>query len=109
MNAIIAINDNIAVAPEASPAEQIDEHVVLIAGHLTGTSRAAAYAYATNGNHIVIASENDRAAGKLVQELRSRDADVQFVHTDIDDEAALRDVVEQTVQRFGHLDVEYRE
>jgi NAD(P)-dependent dehydrogenase (short-subunit alcohol dehydrogenase family) len=83
------------------------EHVVLIAGDLAGTARAAAFAYASKGNHIVVASVDDAAGLKLTEEIRSRNIDAEFVHADAGNRAELRNVIDRAVEHYGHLDVQY--
>jgi NAD(P)-dependent dehydrogenase (short-subunit alcohol dehydrogenase family) len=83
------------------------EHVILIAGDLSGTARTAAFAYARAGNHIVLASSNDDAGLKLTEELRSRNVDAEFMHANTYSAAEIRAVAEKTVEHYGHLDVQY--
>src|SRR2546422_4053426 len=45
--------------------------VVLITGALTGIGRAAALAFAREGNRIVVAGRHEEAGQKLVTELRA--------------------------------------
>ena len=79
--------------------------VVLITGALTGIGRATALAFAKEGARIVIAGRRDEAGQKLVAELRSRDAEAEYLNADVRREEDVRNLVDKTVARFGRLDV----
>jgi NAD(P)-dependent dehydrogenase (short-subunit alcohol dehydrogenase family) len=79
--------------------------VVLITGALTGIGRATALAFAKEGARIVIAGRRDEAGQNLVAELRTLDAEAEFVNADVRHEEDVRNLVDKTVARFGRLDV----
>ena len=79
--------------------------VVLITGGLTGIGRAAALAFAKNNANVVIAGRRDEAGKALAEELRSRGAQAEFINADVRDEGDVRAMVDETVARFGRLDV----
>jgi NAD(P)-dependent dehydrogenase (short-subunit alcohol dehydrogenase family) len=78
--------------------------VVLITGALTGIGRAAAFAFAQQGNRIVVSGRHDDAGETLVRELRALGTEAEFISTDISHEDDVRDLVDRTVGRFGRLD-----
>ena len=80
-------------------------HVVLITGGLTGIGRAAAVAFARKGAKVVVAGRRDEAGKALVEELRSLGTEAEFVNADVRKEEDVRNMVDQTVARFGRLDV----
>jgi len=57
--------------------------VVLITGALTGIGRAAALAFAREGNRVVVSGRHDDAGEALARELRELGTDAEFVHADI--------------------------
>ena len=79
--------------------------VVLITGALTGIGRATALAFAREGSRVVVSGRRDDAGQALVIELRSLGAEAQFVRADVRREDDVRNLVDQTVARFGRLDV----
>jgi NAD(P)-dependent dehydrogenase (short-subunit alcohol dehydrogenase family) len=78
--------------------------VVLITGALTGIGRAAALAFAREGNRIIVSGRQDDAGEALVHELRELGAEAEFIRADIRREDDVRDLVDRTVARFGRLD-----
>ena len=79
--------------------------VVLITGGLTGIGRATAFAFAKESSRIVISGRHQDEGKKLVAELRKLGAEAEFVRSDVRHEEDLRSLVDETVARFGRLDV----
>jgi NAD(P)-dependent dehydrogenase (short-subunit alcohol dehydrogenase family) len=83
----------------------MNKPVVLITGALTGIGRAAAVAFAKKGANVVVAGRRDDAGKELVEELRALDAEAEFINADVRNEDDVRELVDETVARFGRLDV----
>jgi NAD(P)-dependent dehydrogenase (short-subunit alcohol dehydrogenase family) len=83
----------------------MNSHVVLITGALTGIGRATALAFAQEGARIVVSGRHDEAGQQLVRDLRTVDTEAEFIRADVRHEVDLRNLVDQTVARFGQLDV----
>ncbi|NPT48077.1 glucose 1-dehydrogenase [Paraburkholderia sp. 1N] len=83
----------------------MNQPVVLITGALTGIGRATAIAFAREGNRVVISGRREEAGQALAAELRTLGAEAEFLRADVRFEAEVRSVVEQTVERFGRIDV----
>ena len=79
--------------------------VVLITGALTGIGRAAAIIFAREGAQIVVSGRRDKQGQELVAELQGLGAEAIFVRTDVRRDEDVRNLVDQTVKRFGRLDV----
>src|ERR1700693_1660289 len=79
--------------------------VVLITGALTGIGRAAAEIFAREGAHVVVSGRHDKEGQELAAELQALGAEAIFVRTDVRKNEEVRDLVDQTVKRFGRLDV----
>jgi NAD(P)-dependent dehydrogenase (short-subunit alcohol dehydrogenase family) len=79
--------------------------VVLITGALTGIGRATAMAFAAAGANVVVAGRREEDGKKLEKELREFGAEAQFVKVDVRHEPDLQSLVDETVKRFGRLDV----
>jgi NAD(P)-dependent dehydrogenase (short-subunit alcohol dehydrogenase family) len=78
--------------------------VVLITGALTGIGRAAALAFAKEGNRLVVSGRHEEVGQALATELRALGAEAEFVRADVRHEDDMRNLVDQTVARFGRLD-----
>src|SRR6266436_1133670 len=79
--------------------------VVLITGALTGIGRATALAFAKDGAQIVASGRREAEGKALEAELRSLGAQAAFVRADVRREDEVRSLVDQTVARFGRIDV----
>ena len=79
--------------------------VVLITGALTGIGRATALAFAREGARTVISGRRHEAGQALAAELRNLGAEAEFVRVDVRHDDEMRNLIDQTVARFGRLDV----
>ncbi|HEV2728542.1 MAG TPA: SDR family NAD(P)-dependent oxidoreductase, partial [Terriglobales bacterium] len=79
--------------------------VVLITGALTGIGRAAAIIFAQEGARVVVSGRRDKQGQEVVAELQALGAEAIFVQTDVRKDEDVRNLVDQTVKRFGRLDV----
>lgn len=82
-----------------------NQPVVLITGALTGIGRTTALAFAREGHRIVVSGRREEAGHALASELRALGAEAEFLRADVRFEAEVRSLIEQTVERFGRLDV----
>src|SRR5207245_2754661 len=79
--------------------------VVLITGALTGIGRAAAVVFAQEGARVVVSGRRDKQGQELVAELQGLGAEAIFVRSDVRKDEDVRNLVDQTVKRFGRLDI----
>ncbi|MBV8616694.1 MAG: glucose 1-dehydrogenase [Acetobacteraceae bacterium] len=82
----------------------MDTYVVMITGALTGIGRAAALAFAQEGNRVVVAGRRAEAGAALAAELRDLGAEAEFIAVDVRREGDVRELMDRTVARFGRLD-----
>ena len=83
----------------------MNTRVVLITAGLTGIGRATAFAFAKEGAQVVIAGRRDDDGQKLVSEIRKAGAEAEFIHADVRREEDVRNLIDKTEERFGHVDV----
>jgi NAD(P)-dependent dehydrogenase (short-subunit alcohol dehydrogenase family) len=83
----------------------MNQPVVLITGALTGIGRASAVAFANKGATVVVSGRRDDVGKALAEELRAAGAQAEFINADVRKEEDVRNLVDQTVARFGRLDV----
>jgi NAD(P)-dependent dehydrogenase (short-subunit alcohol dehydrogenase family) len=93
--------------PERHVSQELnmDQPVVLITGALSGIGRAASVAFAKKGAKVVVAGRRDEAGKALAEELRSLGSQAEFINADVRNEDDVRALVDETVARFGRLDV----
>ena len=83
----------------------MDKPVILITGGLTGIGRAAAIAFAKKNATVVVAGRHDEAGQALAEELRGFGPQAEFINADVRKDDDVRAMVDETVARFGRLDV----
>jgi len=83
----------------------MDKPVILITGGLSGIGRATAFAFARNGAKVVVAGRHDQVGKMLAEELRCSGSEAEFINADVRSEDDVRALVDQTVARFGRVDV----
>jgi NAD(P)-dependent dehydrogenase (short-subunit alcohol dehydrogenase family) len=79
--------------------------VGLITGALVGIGRGTALAFAHEGARIVVSGRRDETGQALATALRALGAEAEYVRADVRREDDVRNLVDQTVARFGRLDV----
>jgi len=89
----------------AAAKTQATAPVVLITGALTGIGRATAFAFAREGARIVVSGRHEDKGKALVAELLELQAESTFIKSDVRHEEEVRGLVDETVKRFGRLDV----
>ena len=79
--------------------------VILITGALTGIGRATAFAFAKERATVVVSGRRETEGMALENELRNLGAEAAHILADVRDEDHVRNLVEQTIGRFGRLNV----
>jgi NAD(P)-dependent dehydrogenase (short-subunit alcohol dehydrogenase family) len=83
----------------------MNKPVVLITGALTGIGRATALAFAKNGARLVVSGRQEAEGKALEAELRGAGAEAAFIQADVRRDDEVGNLVDETVARFGRLDV----
>jgi len=78
--------------------------VVLITGALTGIGRATALAFARDGARVVVSGRREAEGKALEAELRDLGAEAEFIKADVRHDDEVRELVDQTVARYGRVD-----
>ena len=79
--------------------------VVVMTGALTGIGRATAVAFAKEGARLVVSGRREAEGKALEAELQRLGVEAAFMVADVRHEDDVRHVVDQTIARFGSLDV----
>jgi NAD(P)-dependent dehydrogenase (short-subunit alcohol dehydrogenase family) len=83
----------------------MNKPVVLITGALTGIGRATALAFAKDGARLVVSGRREAEGRALEAELRGLGAEAAFIPADVRRDDEVGNLVDETVARFGRLDV----
>lgn len=72
---------------------------------LAGIGRATAFAYAREGTRVVASGRNNEIGAELVKQIREIGAEAEFFKADVSKEEEVKNLMDQTVKRFGRLDI----
>src|SRR5260370_13286137 len=84
-----------------------ERKVALVTGALTGIGRAAAIAFAQEGAKVVLSGRREKEGQELAAELQALGAEAIFIRTDVLNDDDVRKLVDQTLSRFGRLDIAF--
>lgn len=81
--------------------------VVLITGGTSGIGKAAALAFAREGAKVVVSGRREPAGAAVAEEVKTAGGDALFVRADVTKEDEVKNLVAQTVAKYGRLDVAF--
>lgn len=84
---------------------RLQHKVAIITGGAKGIGEAAVKRFTEEGAKVVIADMDDAAGNVLVQTLTAEDKDVHFVKTNVADRESVAQLVAETIDKFGTIDI----
>jgi len=84
---------------------KLEGKVALITGALTGIGRATAVIFAQHGAHVVVSGRREKEGQDLAAELKALGAKAEFIRADVRSEDHVRNLLDQTIEQFGRLDI----
>jgi meso-butanediol dehydrogenase / (S,S)-butanediol dehydrogenase / diacetyl reductase len=83
---------------------RLDGRVAIVTGGSSGIGAAGVEAFLREGANVVVGARNPGATAALLPDAGDR---LHFVPTDVSDAAAVANLVDTTLARYGRLDVAY--
>lgn len=83
---------------------RLEGKVAIITGGANGIGESTVRLFWTHGAKVVIGDIHDDRGQALAQEL---DSNAMYIHCDVTNEDDVRNMVDQTVEKFGKLDIMY--
>jgi NAD(P)-dependent dehydrogenase (short-subunit alcohol dehydrogenase family) len=86
---------------------RFNDKVALVSGGTCGIGKATALAFAKEGAKVVLAGRRAEEGLAVVEEITSAGGTAHFVCADVTNEADVKRLVEETVAKFGRLDIAF--
>ena len=84
---------------------RLQDKVAIITGAGAGLGRASALLWASEGASVVIAEHSADRANQVAEEITAAGGTAVAMPVDVSDQAAVRAMTDETVERFGKLDI----
>ncbi len=83
----------------------LEGKVAIVTGATSGIGRATANVFAEAGAAVVAVGRNESALAELSAEMRANGKEVLIVRADVTDGADALRIIEETIERYGAIDV----
>src|SRR3712207_3628989 len=84
---------------------QVQGKVAIVTGAASGIGAACAETLAREGARVVLTDLDDARGEALADRIRAAGGEALYLHQDVTDEARWAEVVAETEQRHGRLDI----
>ena len=84
---------------------RLENKVAIITGGANGIGLAACERFAEEGAHVIMADFDEVAGIKQEALLKSKELDVTFLQLDVVDRQSVSKLVEQTIKKYGKIDI----
>lgn len=83
----------------------LEKRVAIVTGAATGIGRGIALKFAREGGTMVVADIKDKEARETVRQITDAGGRAVFIHCDVTDKRQVQDVADQTMKKFGRVDI----
>ncbi|MFN2197637.1 MAG: SDR family NAD(P)-dependent oxidoreductase [Anaerolineales bacterium] len=83
----------------------LKKKVALVTGAGSGIGQAVARLYAKNGARVMVSDVNDAGGEQTVAQIRQAGGEASFFHADVSKPEACEALVQETVKKYGQLDM----
>ncbi|MBN2698083.1 MAG: SDR family oxidoreductase [Bacteroidales bacterium] len=84
---------------------KLENKIAIVTGGASGIGLETVKAFLEKGAKVVIADYNEESGESAERELSGRGADVIFMQVDVSGEEAVKKMVQETVKKYGRLDI----
>ena len=81
--------------------------VVLVTGGSSGIGRAAAIKFGERGARVMVAARREKEGKETVEMAKKAGGEAMFVQTDVRIASQVENMVQQTVKKYGRLDIAF--
>jgi NAD(P)-dependent dehydrogenase (short-subunit alcohol dehydrogenase family) len=81
--------------------------VALVTGGSSGIGRATAIKFGEQGAKVVVAARREKEGKETVDMIRKAGGEATFIRTDVRIASQVENMVQQTVERYGRLDIAF--
>ena len=81
--------------------------IALVTGGSSGIGRATAIKFGEQGAKVVVAARREKEGKQTVEMIRKAGGEATFVRTDVRIASQVEDMVNQTVEKYGRLDIAF--
>jgi len=81
--------------------------VVLVTGGSSGIGRATAIKFGERGARVVVAARREKEGKETVEMIKKAGGEAMFIQTDVRISSQIENMVNQTVKKYGHLDIAF--
>jgi NAD(P)-dependent dehydrogenase (short-subunit alcohol dehydrogenase family) len=81
--------------------------VVLVTGGSSGIGRATAIKFGERGARVVVAARREKEGNETVDMIKKAGGEAAFVQTDVRIASQVENMVQQTVKKYGRLDIAF--
>jgi NAD(P)-dependent dehydrogenase (short-subunit alcohol dehydrogenase family) len=81
--------------------------VVLVTGGSSGIGRAAAIKFGERGARVMVAARREKEGKETVEMIKKAGGEAMFFQTDVRIASQVENMVQQTVKRYGRLDIAF--